>query len=325
MNKHMKINLYPQDYTKPGNFGKLEPWQITGLTDGEGSFGCSLSSSAKAALPSVKLEYKITQKSHSEGVLHDVVDFYSCGSVTIDNRETDTKKYRVSSLTDIQNKIIPHFQKYPCLTSKHLNFQDWVKIADIMIKKEHLTLEGVEKIKSILSNLNKNRSFEDKYNFCKAHSWLHINEGTAMRKLPAHWVQTYIASEGTFYNYLTNKLVRGKPSNICDSSLEIAQNSHDVFILLAIKDFFNGGYIKPKYDFNDLLECKNSRTVNRYVLRDTKAIIEFVDKYPMLTRKQFDYLDWKNIVELKNSGAHKTEEGFSTMKKIFSNMNSSRM
>jgi hypothetical protein len=100
-----------------------------------------------------------------------------------------------------------------------------------------------------------------------------------------------------FYNYITTK----KDNNIynkknyleiikCDSSLEISQSNHDVTILLAIKKFFNGGYVKPKYNFKDILECKNSRSVNNYIFRDTETIIKFVDKFPMLTRKNLDYI-----------------------------------
>jgi hypothetical protein len=74
--------------------------------------------------------------------------------------------------------------------------------------------------------------------------------------------------------------------------LEIAKNNHDVAVLIAIKKHFGGGYIKPKYNFIDVNECKNSRSVNRFILRDTKTIIIFVDSNPMLTRKQLDYLDW---------------------------------
>jgi hypothetical protein len=44
----------------------------------------------------------------------------------------------------------------------------------------------------------------------------------------------------------------------------------------------------------------------------------------MLTRKQLDYLDWKRIVELKNSNAHKTEEGLALIKDIISKVNSRR-
>jgi LAGLIDADG endonuclease len=127
-----------------------------------------------------------------------------------------------------------------------------------------------------------------------------------------------------FYNYLAEKKSRNKIYQGCDSSVEIAQNSHDVAVLLSIKQFFNAGYIKPKYDFFNLSKCLNSRSVNRYILRDTKIIIDFVDKYPMLTRKHLDYLDWKKIVFLKLNGAHKTEEGLVLMKKIISNMNSKR-
>ena len=45
-----------------------------------------------------------------------------------------------------------------------------------------------------------------------------------------------------------------------------------------------------------LSECLNSRSVNRFVIRDTKIIIQFADKYPMLTRKNLDYLDWKKLL-----------------------------
>jgi len=34
-----------------------------------------------------------------------------------------------------------------------------------------------------------------------------------------------------------------------------------------------------------------AQRVNRYVFRNSDTIIKFVDQYPMLTRKQLDYLD----------------------------------
>jgi len=36
-----------------------------------------------------------------------------------------------------------------------------------MEKKEHLTLVGLKEIDSLILNMNKKRSFEDKYNYCK--------------------------------------------------------------------------------------------------------------------------------------------------------------
>jgi hypothetical protein len=316
-NKNLNLD---RDFTKSRKDENLKPWQVTGLTDGEGSF--TISNYVSKTGSTIKLEFKVTQKSHSEGILHELKNYFNCGSVVIDNRKTDTKKYRVSKISDILYKIIPHFEIYPCLTSKFLNFSDWKKIALIMKNKEHLTFVGLEKIKIIKTKMNSNRNFEDKYNYCK--NSLCLINGESLFKLPEHWLQAFLDGECTFYNYLIEKEIKGKIYFTCDSSLEIGQNNHDIAILLAIKNFFKGGYIKPKYNVNDIIDCKNSRSLNRFILRDTEAIIQFIDNYPLLTRKQLDYTDWKKIIELKKSGYHKTLEGRKLMKIIISQMNSSR-
>lgn len=80
-----KYNSNLRDFTVTRNNDKLYPWQVTGLTDGEGSFAYSL---VKPKLDSNKhstkikfnLEFKITQKSHSEGILFELKDYFGCGS-----------------------------------------------------------------------------------------------------------------------------------------------------------------------------------------------------------------------------------------------------
>jgi len=323
LNSSLEINNINKDNTKSKINLKLKPWQITGLVDSEGGFFISISKNVTSLTGfNIKLEFKVTQKSHSEDILYDIKEYFCCGNVVIDNRKTDTKKYQISALSDILNIIIPHFDNYPCLTSKNLNFKDWKKIALIMYEKKHLTKKGLEEILNISSNMNKKRSFEEKYNFC--FNSLIISKENKFLDLSPYWVQTFLNGEGMFYNYISDKKSRGKVYQGCDSSIEIAQNSHDIAVLLAIKNFFNGGYIKPKYDFFDLSECMKSRSLNRYIFRDTKVIIDFVKEYPMLTRKQLDYLDWKKIVDLKSEGAHKTSEGLILMKQIISKMNSKR-
>jgi len=188
-----------------------------------------------------------------------------------------------------------------------------------MEAKEHLTKEGLEKIREISSKMNTGRTNSEKYNFLSKSLGLDSN-GIIQKKLPEHWVQTFIDGEGMFYNYIKtddNKVT-------VDSSMEIAQANHDVLVLLAIKQFFNGGYIKPKYNMSSINECLNSRSVNRFIIRDTKNIIDFVNNYPLLTRKQLDFLDWKEIVELKNKGEHKNPEGIAQILKIKASMNSKR-
>lgn len=200
-----------------------------------------------------------------------------------------------------------------------------------METKDHLTKEGLEKIREISSKMNTGRTFREKYNFLSHSLNLDLN-GTIQYKLPEYWVQTFIDGEGMFYNYLKTELPltslnhypEEKIKVILNSSMEIAQANHDVLILIAIKQFFNGGYIKPKYNVSSITECQESRSVNRFILRDTKKIIEFVNKYPMLTRKHLDYLDWKTIVELKNNGEYKSPEGLAKIQEIKGRMNTNR-
>lgn len=57
--------------------------------------------------------------------------------------------YVVVKFSDVIEKIIPFFDKYPILGVKKKDFDDFKLTANIMKNKEHLTLEGLEKIKKI--------------------------------------------------------------------------------------------------------------------------------------------------------------------------------
>ena len=56
--------------------------------------------------------------------------------------------------------IREHFKKYPLQTSKSVYFNLWCEALDIMINKEHLTEEGLSKIREIKSTMNKGRDIE---------------------------------------------------------------------------------------------------------------------------------------------------------------------
>jgi hypothetical protein len=65
--------------------------------------------------------------------------------------------FTVSSLSDLVNKIIPFFEKYPLQGSKRLDFIDFCKIANLMKEKRHLTMEGLEDIRKIKFGMNTGR------------------------------------------------------------------------------------------------------------------------------------------------------------------------
>lgn len=58
---------------------------------------------------------------------------------------------------DIFEIILPFFQEYNIRGVKSLDFLNWCEIAEMMKNKEHLTQEGLDKIKKIKENMNKSR------------------------------------------------------------------------------------------------------------------------------------------------------------------------
>jgi len=60
--------------------------------------------------------------------------------------------------------------------------------------------------------------------------------------------------------------------------------------------------LKPKYDINDVDAAKNSRIVNRFIINQYAVVTELLDKYPLLTRKHLDYLDFPVLRSRKVNG-----------------------
>ena len=54
--------------------------------------------------------------------------------------------YQATKLSDINEKIIPFFQKYPLQGHKYIDYAKFCEVAELMKNKEHLTPEGLEKI-----------------------------------------------------------------------------------------------------------------------------------------------------------------------------------
>ena len=286
---------------------KLNPWWVTGITDAEGHFGLNYNSKNNK----ITASYKVTQKGHSISILNDLMDYYDCGNINVDNRSATAYKFIVNDIVDLKEKIIPHFDKYNLVGSKHLDYLDWKKAILLFSDRK----ENLNQILLIKSNMNKNRSYENRWNF--------LNSSTL--NLKPEWIQAFTDGEGCFQCRIADTVSRNSKYVSVNPTFELAQNSHDIKVLVAIRDFFGVGYIKPKYNIESLYESKKSRSVSRLIINQSDKVIEFFDKYPLFTRKNLDYLDWKKILQLKGEGIHKTLEGKEEMLKIKKGMNLGRI
>src|SRR5436309_3381396 len=94
---------------------------------------------------------------------------FGCGVVKTDNIKMDGMKYQLSSYKDIDRVLIPFLEEYPLLTSKYLNYLDFKRAIEMLKNGEHLTREGIEKLKEMASKMNTNRSFREKWQFTQEH------------------------------------------------------------------------------------------------------------------------------------------------------------
>jgi len=293
---------------------KLDPMWVTGIVDAEGNFSINYNEKTDK----FSAIFKVTQKSTSLNMLVALKNFFNCGNIVIDNRETDGYKFNVSKLSDLIDIIIPHFDKYPLVGSKHLDFLSFKKA--ILLRKSVAGPEGGKNKDKILfykNSMNKKRSYEERWNYLNKLSF----------NLHPAWVQAFVdgVRSGCFQCRIADTVSRNSAYVSVNPTLEIAQNSHDVEVLNAIKEYFGVGYLKPKYDIKDLNESKKSRRVNRLIINQEEVVINFFDKYPLLTSKNLDYSDWKLIIELKKKNSHRTSEGKQEMINIKLGMNSNRL
>lgn len=66
--------------------------------------------------------------------MESLVSYLKCGRYVARNNK-DLDEYICTKFSDIDEKIIPFFKKYPILGLKGLDFSDWCKVADIIKTK----------------------------------------------------------------------------------------------------------------------------------------------------------------------------------------------
>ena len=142
---------------------------ILGFVDAEGMFGLIVQKGGGPTGNKFSLEFKVTQKLASILVLETIKEYFGCGRIAIDNRADGTMKYVVTDIASIVGVIIPFFLANQLLTSKYLNFKDFVRMASIIESKAHLTLEGAQSLILIYSGMNNKRTWLDKYIFMSTH------------------------------------------------------------------------------------------------------------------------------------------------------------
>ena len=138
----MIIPLSNTSISSHAGFSKLSNEQfavyISGYVDGEGSFSISIYRRTKLNIGwEVRPSFSVCQKREKNEVLELMLLYFKCGSIR--NCITDdVDHYEVRSIDSLITTIIPHFEKYPLLSSRQLEFEYFKAICYLVYEKQHL-------------------------------------------------------------------------------------------------------------------------------------------------------------------------------------------
>ena len=130
---------------------------VVGFVDGEGCFHIGINTNQEMKLGvQVLPEFTVVQHEIDEQVLHGLKAYFECGVV---RKNHGTRlSYRVRGQANLLQKILPFFEKHQLKTRKRVDFAKFRKVILMMEKGEHLSPEGLEKIRQIKATMNSTKS-----------------------------------------------------------------------------------------------------------------------------------------------------------------------
>ena len=127
---------------------------LSGFADGEGCFCVTFNKSKRHKFGwDIRPSFSISQNADRAEVLRKFKRYFECGTIRPD-RSDRTVKYEVRKISDLLDKVVPHFEEYPLLSEKNREVKTFSAICRKMIRKEHLTANGFKEIVRVASTLN---------------------------------------------------------------------------------------------------------------------------------------------------------------------------
>ena len=133
---------------------RLQPWYVTGLTEGEGCFSISFNFKQKLKVGiETRPSFSVSLNRRDLSLLKQVHTYFNCGSLRF-SRADRTYKFEVRSVNDLVKNVIPHFVKYPLVGSKQNDLQIFRKICEKIHANLHLNGQHLIEIVKMAYQMN---------------------------------------------------------------------------------------------------------------------------------------------------------------------------
>lgn len=307
-----KPTFFKPGLSKNSELNLLNPWFITGFTDGEGTFGLYINNN-NSSKSGYKIAYVFAIGLHLKDLtlLQNIQKSLGVGKIY--NIREDVIQLRVESLKELII-LIQHFENYPLLTQKRIDFELF-KSAILLIKnKEHLTELGMEKLLLIKSALNLLRE-NDLNNSLIEEILSRLPDIKSITIPDPNWLAGFTSAEGNFLIKIS-KSDTTKIGFQVQLRFQLTQHIRDLELMKRIPDYLSSGNIYINRGAVDFKVIK---------LQDLNRIVSLFNKYPIAGIKHLDYLDFVKALELLNNKSHLTEEGLNQLLILKDNMNKGRL
>jgi hypothetical protein len=221
---------------------------LVGFTDGDGSF--SIGSNKN----SWTLTFKLVQSTYNLRVLHFIKNKLGKGKIYVE-KDGKSAHFIIRDLETINKVIIPIFDKYPLLTSKHFNYLKFKKASEIL-SNSILTKDD----KNLLINKLLNEAIPYDYvspafEIVKGKS---LNFEFANKIMSKSWLIGFTEAEGSFYLF-------NKDKDRIVHAFEITQKL-DKIVLMCIKHLLHiSTNVQTKKSGYFSISTTNSRAIENII------------------------------------------------------------
>lgn len=227
-------------------------------------------------------------------------------------KKNNSIQYVVSSVKELQ-VIKKHFENFPLHTQKRADFELWKQALDIVQNKEHLTVQGLEKIFAIKSSLNKGMTDVLNAAFPKI---VPIKKSLVENEkiFDPSWMAGFFSAEGCFL------ILKHKSSTKLGVSFklvfQITQHKRDETLIKSFIKYFGCGFFIEHGNYCEYRVGKFSDIHSK--------IIPFLSKNQVQGIKFLDYLDLCKAAEIFKANNHLTKDGQYQLDQIKARMNKNR-
>ena len=112
----------------------------------------------------VNLRFLLDQK-NSLYLLTLIRDLFGYGEVIV--RSKEMYRYYCDTFVGLSS-LHSYFSTFPLKSKKAVSYANWLKVYQMVINKEHLTTQGLEKVRVLKKTININNSLTNKIGSAKA-------------------------------------------------------------------------------------------------------------------------------------------------------------